>query len=210
MARNYAALFHEYLEEFADLTDAEFGRLARALLVYSRTGEFPALNGNERLFKRRVMMQEDRVQESYDLISERNRENGKHGGRPPKPKETQINPEKPKETQVNPENLNQNQIQNQNQAFSNEKDFVRAKRFTPPTLAEVQSYVAERHSPVDPQLFIDFYAAKGWMVGKTPMKDWKAACRNAEKWERWARAPAPSSGNVFLDMLREEEAHGTQ
>lgn len=61
----------------------------------------------------------------------------------------------------------------------------RAKRFTPPTLAEVQSYVAERHSPVDPQGFIDFYASKGWMVGKTPMRDWQAACRNAEKWERW-------------------------
>lgn len=60
-------------------------------------------------------------------------------------------------------------------------------RFTPPTLAEVQSYVAERHSPVDPQEFIDFYAAKGWMVGKTPMKDWKAACRNAEKWDRWSK-----------------------
>ena len=61
------------------------------------------------------------------------------------------------------------------------------RRFKPPTLAEVQSYVAERHSPVDPQEFIDFYAAKGWMVGKTPMKDWKAACRNAEKWDRWQR-----------------------
>ena len=45
---------------------------------------------------------------------------------------------------------------------------ARAKRFTPPTLAEVQSYVAERHSPVDPQEFIDFYASKGWMVGKIP------------------------------------------
>lgn len=61
-------------------------------------------------------------------------------------------------------------------------------RFTPPTLAEVQSYVSERHSPVDPQEFIDFYEAKGWMVGKTPMKDWKAACRNAEKWDRWSKA----------------------
>ena len=63
----------------------------------------------------------------------------------------------------------------------------RAKRFTPPTLAEVQAYVLERQSPVDPQGFIDFYEAKGWLVGKTPMKDWKAACRNAEKWERWNR-----------------------
>lgn len=87
---------------------------------------------------------------------------------------------------------------------------TRAKRFTPPTLAEVQLYVAERHSPVDPQEFIDFYASKGWMVGKTPMKDWKAACRNAEKWDRWAgkRKSAQCSGdNVFLAML-EEETHG--
>ena len=66
---------------------------------------------------------------------------------------------------------------------------VRAKRFTPPTLEEVTAYIAERHSPVDPQGFIDFYAAKGWKVGKTPMKDWKAACRNAEHWERWAKKP---------------------
>ena len=50
--------------------------------------------------------------------------------------------------------------------------------------------MAERHSPVDPQGFIDFYASKGWMVGKTPMKDWKAACRNAEKWERWGNQSA--------------------
>ena len=51
----------------------------------------------------------------------------------------------------------------------------RAKRFNPPTLAEVQAYVLERQSPVDPQGFIDFYESKGWLVGKTPMKDWKAA-----------------------------------
>ena len=69
----------------------------------------------------------------------------------------------------------------------NAKKGVPRACFAPPTLAEVQSYVAERHSPVIPQEFIDFYAAKGWMVGKTPMKDWKAACRNAETWDRWHR-----------------------
>lgn len=57
--------------------------------------------------------------------------------------------------------------------------------FVPPTLEEVAAYARERGSKVDPQGFIDFYAAKGWMVGKNPMKDWKAACRNAEHWERW-------------------------
>lgn len=64
-------------------------------------------------------------------------------------------------------------------------------RFVPPTLEEVTEYVRERGSKVDPQVFIDFYTAKGWMIGKTPMKDWKAACRNAEGWERWDK-PADS------------------
>ena len=111
------------------------------------------------------------------------------------------------------QNLNQNQNLNVNQSLNVNRESeaatppTRVKRFAPPTLAEVQSYVAERQSPVDPQEFIDFYAAKGWLVGKTPMKDWKAACRNAEKWDRWQRRAADhGGGNVFLEMLREEEA----
>ena len=80
----------------------------------------------------------------------------------------------------------------------------RAKRFTPPTLAEVQSYVAERQSPVDPQGFIDFYESKGWLVGKTPMKDWKAACRNAEKWERWNRNDSRSKVKTTADYGTED------
>ena len=43
---------------------------------------------------------------------------------------------------------------------------------------------------MDPQAFLDFYQARGWMVGKAPMRDWRAACRNAESWERWGRPAA--------------------
>lgn len=53
-------------------------------------------------------------------------------------------------------------------------------RFTPPTLAEVQAYCRERKNRVDPNRFVDFYASKGWMVGKNKMKDWRAAVRNWE------------------------------
>ena len=54
-------------------------------------------------------------------------------------------------------------------------------RFTPPTLEEVTEYCRERNNGIDPQRFIDFYAAKGWMIGKNKMKDWKAAVRTWEK-----------------------------
>lgn len=57
-------------------------------------------------------------------------------------------------------------------------------RFTPPTLQEVQVYCMNRHNNVDPGKFIDFYSAKGWMIGKNKMKDWKAAVRTWEKGER--------------------------
>lgn len=53
--------------------------------------------------------------------------------------------------------------------------------FTPPTLEEVARYCAERHNSVDPETFIDFYQSKGWKVGNTKMKDWKAAVRTWEK-----------------------------
>lgn len=192
MARNYAALFHEYLDEMADLTDAEFGRLARALLVYSRTGEFPALNGNERLFKRRVIMQEDRAQENYVQVVEKNRANGKLGGRPRKPTETQNNPQKPNETQktqIEIESEIKTEIKteintplpNGNKGSKAATPPTRETRFSPPSLDEVQAYIAERGSAVDAQQFIDFYASKGWMVGKNRMKDWKAAVRTWEK-----------------------------
>lgn len=72
-------------------------------------------------------------------------------------------------------------------------------RFVPPTLEEVTAYVRERGSKVDAQGFIDFYASKGWMVGKTPMKDWKAACRNAEHWERWGKPQSADRNRLRTD-----------
>lgn len=73
-------------------------------------------------------------------------------------------------------------IQSESESESNPKGIgARCTRFTPPTLPEVQAYIAERGSGVDAQRFLDFYSSKGWMVGKNHMKDWKAAVRT---WER--------------------------
>ncbi len=54
-------------------------------------------------------------------------------------------------------------------------------KFTPPSLDDVRAYCDERRNNVDPERFCNFYASKGWLVGKSPMKDWKAAVRNWEK-----------------------------
>lgn len=52
--------------------------------------------------------------------------------------------------------------------------------FHAPSKDEVEEYCKSRNNGIDAQHFIDYYAARGWMVGKTKMKDWKAAIRTWE------------------------------
>lgn len=64
-----------------------------------------------------------------------------------------------------------------------EEDTPPTKRtvFTPPTVEDVRAYCLERKNQVDPERFHSYYSSNGWMVGKSKMKDWKAAVRT---WER--------------------------
>ena len=63
-----------------------------------------------------------------------------------------------------------------------EKECIKPqKRFTKPTLEEVQAYCQERSNNVDAHRWYNHYEAVGWKVGKNPMKDWKASVRT---WER--------------------------
>lgn len=72
---------------------------------------------------------------------------------------------------------------------------TKAKRFVPPTVAEVTAYCQERGNRVNPEAFVDFYASKGWMVGKNPMRDWKAAVRTWERSEGRGHNSAGNRGN---------------
>lgn len=76
----------------------------------------------------------------------------------------------------------------------------RGKKFTPPSLQEVAAYCFERNNSIDPQRFIDYYESNGWMIGKSKMKDWKAAIRN---WERRSLTnQKPAVKQTGLDYLQ--------
>lgn len=55
------------------------------------------------------------------------------------------------------------------------------KCFIPPSVEEVRTYCAKRNNTIDAELFISHYESNGWKIGKSKMKDWKAALR---AWER--------------------------
>lgn len=79
------------------------------------------------------------------------------------------------------------------------KERGKAARFRAPSPAEVAEYAQQFASDkgldltaldFDPERFVDFYAQKGWMVGRSHMKDWKATVRN------WLRTSKPRNGSV--------------
>ena len=68
-------------------------------------------------------------------------------------------------------------------------------KFIEPTVKEVTDYCIEQGYTTDAEKFVDYYSAKGWLVGKNKMKDWKAALR---MWERNSKkSPKPSGFNNF-------------
>lgn len=77
------------------------------------------------------------------------------------------------------------------------KERGKAARFRAPSPAEVAEYAQQFASDkgldltaldFDPERFVDFYPQKGWMVGRSHMKDWKATVRN------WLRTSKPRNG----------------
>ena len=105
------------------------------------------------------------------------------------------------------ENENENEMGVRGGESEGRAKASKRKRFVPPTTDQVTAFATQEGLNLDAQDFCDYYASKGWVVGKgQPMKDWRAAAR------RWARSeynkpaksspPPTSDPNLsFLDHL---------
>lgn len=52
-------------------------------------------------------------------------------------------------------------------------------RFVPPMVEDVRAYTTSiGHGGLDAARFVDYYASRGWMLGKSHMRDWRATVRN--------------------------------
>lgn len=89
----------------------------------------------------------------------------------------------------------------------------KSKGMEKPTVQEISTFIQTAQEGLDTnfandtaQSFFDFYQSKGWVVGKAPMKDWKAAAR------RWVKENAPkqikSNGSEKLgSRVTRQNAH---
>lgn len=201
MAIEYFCAYHSYLDSMEELNDTERGRLFTACLIYSKTGEAPQLRGNERFVFPTLKAQIDRDKATYDSRCKKNSDNIRKRWNTDVYDDEQpcTNDTKTKEKEKEKEKTKENN----NIPPTPLPGGAKAKRVIPPTVDEVAAYCQERGNGLDPEAFVDFYASKGWMVGKNLMKDWKAAVRT---WERSEGRGTSGAGNRVQPRATEE--HG--
>lgn len=90
------------------------------------------------------------------------------------------------------------------------KDKAKQKRFTPPTVEEVRSFVTEHGYGVDADRFVNFYTSKGWVVGRSPMKDWHAAVRTWAADKKTATCSEQTGGIPFKSWREAARAQGVE
>lgn len=96
------------------------------------------------------------------------------------------------------------------QVTTNKNDKKERSVFIPPTADQVKEYCLDRGNNVDPNRFVDFYTAKGWIVGKSKMKDWKAAVRTWEKDSiEYIKQPKSSDQELYENVMKKLHGNDT-
>lgn len=183
-------LYKSQFAPISDLSDDALGRLFRRLFQWQIDGEATPEDDISMAFK--FIVNQFRVDDmKREAKCQINRENGKAGGRP---KKTERFQEKRTLSKKANGGHNENENENENENLFDSVDAgaptPKSKKFVKPTLEEVRAYCESRGNNVDAGRFIDYYESVGWKVGKSPMKDWRAAVR---QWERNERQGASTS-----------------
>jgi len=106
----------------------------------------------------------------------------------------------------------ENENENRNENIDINKNRSRKKKFVKPDETEVYNLMAELNAKgfnflSEDKLvnfvrtFMDHYEANGWIVGKTPMKDWQSTVKN---WMR--REYEKVKGNKSKNVIQDERA----
>ncbi len=69
--------------------------------------------------------------------------------------------------------------------------------FSPPGREDITAYCRETGHSIEVDSFLDYYEANGWMIGKSPMKDWKAAVR---RWHRKEQGDGKITDSAAWDV----------
>ena len=202
MDKSSFLMYIDWNDMIEELDDQSRGQLLLAIMRYQSGAELPEMDIGAKVAFAQIRNQFRKDEEKYSRTVANRSAAGKLGGRP----KANASAEKQKKQMLFEESSTKqteakkadNVNVNDNVLKENTLKGVKEKRFAPPTPENVRGYCREMgYANVDAERFVDFYAAKDWMIGKNRMKDWKAAVRN------WARQDHSSAAgkqkkNAFL------------
>jgi len=183
--RSSLLLHFDSLEILDELSDEEAGQLFKAIKSHHSGGELslsPLVRVAFSSFKNQFARDDKKYQETVI----RNKNNGLKGGRP----KSQHNPKEPSGLIDNPSEAKKADSDSKSDSKSKSdtalKDMSPAapvnqvkkvsKQFVKPLPQELVAHFESKGSTAnEAENFFNFYESKGWVVGKTKMKVWRAS-----------------------------------
>lgn len=175
--------FASYYEALQYLSNEDSGQMFKAICEYALNGQEPDLY--DPILKGYWTL----IKPTLDISIKRSKA-GRAGGRNGVGvSRNQGNTHAVKETNAN--QINSKTIEDKEIGIGEDKEMEigdgkkkekkNSGRFIPPTVEDIHAYCLDRGNGINAQSFVDFYESKGWKVGNSPMKDWRAAVRTWEQ-----------------------------
>ena len=173
-------LYTEYAEHMALLNMEQRGVLVTAIFAHEMGQPLPDMDIGVKMAFSFIRANLDRNRQKYEDVKKKRSAAGVASARAKTNKKEQESTKSThvKMAQQTATNSTVNVNDNDNENVNVNED---SRRFRAPTPDEVRAYCEEQGIRVDADRFVNYYASKGWKVGKSPMKDWKAAARNWAK-----------------------------
>lgn len=194
----YLTLYYNWAHILSEFTDAEYGRLMKAIVAYSEgSTEQPKLSRPLMIAYRFITDTIDRSEikaAKFENTPSEQKKSKKSISRPTnstkKKEKTLSDFTEAIETENNahklPTSKQENDLQEatapteQKKADEPKQDSPTHDGFTSPSLDEVRELFKSRNYKSNPDEFYNFYESKGWLVGQSPMRNWQASAANWE------------------------------
>lgn len=188
--RTSMILLLEHVHAMDELTDEEFGAFIRNYAQYVEAGLEPAYDNDRamRMLWKVVKAFDDMNAQKIKERSEKNRRSINKRWNDKKYICMQANTndtnvyERIPEIQTNTNDtlsVSDSISESDKKEKCEKKNTNEVKRFKAPTVEQAREYFSDKgYMESEAERFVDHFTANGWKVGKSPMKDWKAAARN--------------------------------
>lgn len=211
MGKESFILHTDAWEILKDFSDEQCGRLLKALLCYQIGEAIPELDVATKVAFSFMAAQLDRDNDKYAQMVEKRRAAGKKSAEARQQMPTSASTCQQVLTSVNHTDTDTvtdtdtDTVVSSIGAKAPTTTRKKAAVFKKPSVEDVKQYCDDRNNEIDAEAFVDYYEANGWKVGRTPMKDWKAAVRTWERKQKPKKSAYSASFDAFDKYVDELE-----